>query len=340
MSKNIDVLGIGNAIMDVITPVPDVFLGPNNIAKGGMTLIDEGTALGLHKAFKTAGKGREVAGGSAANTLVGIAQLGVRAAYFGKVADDPIGARFSKGMQEAGVDFRTRPSKAKNGKGGAATARCLIAVTPDGERSMSTFLGASTAFEKRDLVDSMIKSAKVIYLEGYLFDSDAAKKAFVHAAEVTAKAGNKVALTLSDSFCVDRHRASFKHLVENHVDILFANEAEILSLFETDRIDTALDALAKSGKVACITRSEKGSVIQDAIRRYHVPAVPLAKFGVTKPVDTTGAGDQYAAGVLAGHAMGLGWQDAGHLGSLCAAEVISHYGARPEQSIHELAQKF
>ena len=336
MGNRIDVLGIGNAIMDVITPVPDVFLGPNDITKGGMTLIDEATALGLHKAFTKAGKGREVAGGSAANTMVGIAQLGVKTAYFGKVADDAIGARFSSGMKAAGVDFRTRPSKAK---GGAATARCLIAVTPDGERSMSTFLGASTAFEKRDLVDKMIMSADVIYLEGYLFDSDAAKKAFVHAAEVAAKASNKVALTLSDSFCVDRHRASFQHLVENHVDILFANEAEILSLFETDRIDTALDALAASGKVACITRSEKGSIIQDATRRYHVPAVALEKMGVSKPVDTTGAGDQYAAGVLAGHAMGLGWQDAGHLGSLCAAEVISHYGARPEQSIHELAQK-
>ncbi len=334
MVQAIDVLGIGNAIMDVITPVPDVFLGPNNIVKGGMTLIDEGTALGLHKAFSKIGNGREVAGGSAANTLVGIAQLGVKSAYFGKVADDALGKRFSNGMTEAGVDFRTRPSKDS-----AATARCLIAVTPDGERSMSTFLGASTSFEKRDLVDSMIKSAKVIYLEGYLFDSDAAKKAFVHAAEVAAKAGNKVALTLSDSFCVDRHRDSFKQLVENHVDILFANEAEILSLYETDRIDTALDALAKSKKVACITRSEKGSVIQDATRRYHVPAVSLAKFGVTKPVDTTGAGDQYAAGVLAGHAMGLGWQDAGQLGSLCAAEVISHYGARPEASIHELAKQ-
>ena len=334
MGRRIDVLGIGNAIMDVITPVPDVFLGPNKITKGGMTLIDEGTALGLHKAFNKAGKAREIAGGSAANTLVGIAQLGVKAAYFGKVADDALGQRFSSGMKAAGVDFKTRPAK-----GGAATARCLIAVTPDGERSMSTFLGASTAFEKRDLVDNIIKRADVIYLEGYLFDSAAAKAAFVHASEVAAKEGNKVALTLSDSFCVDRHRASFQHLVENHVDILFANEAEILSLYETDRLDTALDRLAQGGKAACITRSEKGSVIQDESRRYLVPAVPLTKFGVTKPVDTTGAGDQYAAGVLAGRAMGLGWQDAGHLGSLCAAEVISHYGARPEKSIHELAQE-
>ncbi len=333
MANKIDVLGIGNAIMDVITPVPDVFLGPNKITKGGMTLIDEGTALGLHKAFKKIGKGREVAGGSAANTLVGIAQLGVSAAYFGKVGDDALGKRFSGGLHEAGVAFTTKPAK-----GGAATARCLIAVTPDGERSMSTFLGASTGFEKRDLVDSLIKAAKVIYLEGYLFDAEPAKAAFVHAAEVAQAAGNKVALTLSDSFCVDRHRASFKQLVENHVDILFANEAEILSLYETDRIDTALDALTKSDVVACITRSEKGSVIQDATRRYHVPAVSLETFGVSKPVDTTGAGDQYAAGVLAGHAMGLGWEDAGRLGSLCAAEVISHYGARPEASIHELAQ--
>jgi sugar/nucleoside kinase (ribokinase family) len=335
MKNTIDVLGIGNAIMDVIAPVPDSFLSKENIQKGGMTLIDEPRAIALHQALsKSSGDVHEVAGGSAANTMVGIAQLGVRAAYFGKVAPDALGKRFSKGMKAAGVDFVTRPAK-----NSAATARCLIAVTNDGERSMSTFLGASTAFQKADMNAAMIRSAKVIYLEGYLFDAPPAKAAFVRAAEIARQSGTQVALTLSDSFCVDRYRSDFRALVDNHVDILFANEAEILSLYETDRIDTALDALAGAKKVACITRSEKGSVIQDATRRYHVPAVPLSKMGVGKPVDTTGAGDQYAAGVLAGRAMGLGWQDAGHLGSLCAAEVISHYGARPETPIHELALK-
>lgn len=329
----IDILGIGNAIMDVITPVPDTFLTAHAITKGGMTLIDEDAAVSLHSALNTAGDASEVAGGSAANTVVGISGLGVRAAYFGKVADDELGARFSGGMRAAGVDFVSRPVK-----NGAATARCLIAVTPDGERSMSTFLGASTAFAKSDLAEDMIKAAKVVYLEGYLFDAEPAKAAFIHAAKLTKAAGHKVALTLSDSFCVDRHRESFRALVDNHVDILFANEDEILSLFQTQSLDAALDALQPSGKVACITRSEKGSVIQDATRRYHIPAADLAQFGVSAPVDTTGAGDQYAAGVLAAHAMGLGWQDAGRLGSICAAEVISHYGARPETDISALVK--
>jgi len=279
MNNTIDVLGIGNAIMDVIAPVPDSFLSAENIQKGGMTLIDEPRAIALHNALSKAGKPREVAGGSAANTMVGIAQLGVRAAYFGKVAPDALGTRFSKGMQQAGVDFVTRPAK-----GGAATARCLIAVTGDGERSMSTFLGASTAFQKADMKAAMIRAAKVIYLEGYLFDAPPAKAAFIRAAEIAKSSGTQVSLTLSDSFCVDRYRNDFRALVDNHVDILFANEAEILSLYETDRIDTALDALAGAKKAACITRSEKGSIIQDATRRYHVPAVPWALAGRTRGI--------------------------------------------------------
>lgn len=208
----------------------------------------------------------------------------------------------------------------------------MIAVTPDGQRTMNTFLGASTDFGQADIDPDMIRAARVLYLEGYLFDSDDAKQAFIRAAEIAQKAGRDVALTLSDAFCVDRHRASFRHLVEGHVDILFANEDEILSLYETDRLDTALDALTQTKTTACLTRSEKGSIIQDAVRRYLVPAAP-----VKAVVDTTGAGDQYAAGVLAGRAMGLDWADAGYLGSLAAAEVISHYGARPETPIHELA---
>ena len=329
----IDVLGLGNAIMDIIAPVGDDFLSDNNITKGAMTLVDETRALALHKGFNKSSKQvMELAGGSGANTIYGIAKLGLNAAYVGKVGDDAVGRRFTKDMRDAGVEFNTKPLS-----GGAATARSLVAVTPDGERSMNTFLGASQAFAKRDVVKAQVQDARVLYLEGYLFDTAPAKAAYVKASEIAQAAGNLVSLTLSDSFCVERHRDSFRHLVENHVDILFANEAEILSLYETDSIDTALDALAKSKKVACITRSEKGSIIQDANRRYHVPAVPLAKMGVSKPVDTTGAGDQYAAGVLAGHAMGMDWADAGYLGSLCAGEVISHYGARPERHIHDLA---
>ena len=327
MKTEFDVLGVGNVLMDIIAPVPDKFLAENVIEKGSMTLIDEPRALALNKALKTADKVREVAGGSAANTMFGIGALGLRAAYLGNVANDDVGRRMSDGMAKGGVDFSSQPKTS-----GPASGRCLIAVTPDGERSMSTFLGASCLFTPKDIVKSKVESAACVYLEGYLFDTEPAKAAFVKVAEIARTAGRKVALTLSDSFCVGRHRDSFRKLVDNHVDILFANEDEILSLYETDSLDSALDELTKTKTVACITRSEKGSVIQDAKRRYHVKACP-----VDKVVDTTGAGDQYAAGVLAGRAMGLDWADAGHLGSLAAAEVISHFGARPEKALHDIA---
>ena len=305
MKTEFDVLGVGNVLMDIIAPVPDKFLAENVIEKGSMTLIDEPRALALNKALKTADKVQEVAGGSAANTMFGIGALGLRAAYLGNVANDDVGRRMSDGMAKGGVDFSSQPKTS-----GPASGRCLIAVTPDGERSMSTFLGASCLFTPKDIVKSKVESAACVYLEGYLFDTEPAKAAFVKVAEIARTAGRKVALTLSDSFCVGRHRDSFRKLVDNHVDILFANEDEILSLYETDSLDSALDELTKTKTVACITRSEKGSVIQDAKRRYHVKACP-----VDKVVDTTGAGDQYAAGVLAGRAMGLDWADAGHLGS-------------------------
>ena len=327
MKTEFDVLGVGNVLMDIIAPVPDKFLAENVIEKGSMTLIDEPRALALNKALKTADKVREVAGGSAANTMFGIGALGLRVAYLGNVANDDVGRRMSDGMAKGGVDFSSQPKTS-----GPASGRCLIAVTPDGERSMSTFLGASCLFTPNDIVKSKVESAACVYLEGYLFDTEPAKAAFVKVAEIARTAGRKVALTLSDSFCVGRHRDSFRKLVDNHVDILFANEDEILSLYETDSLDSALDELTKTKTVACITRSEKGSVIQDAKRRYHVKAYP-----VDKVVDTTGAGDQYAAGVLAGRAMGLDWADAGHLGSLAAAEVISHFGARPEKALHDIA---
>ena len=326
MFTNYDVLGIGNAIMDVIAPTSDQFLSDNDIPKSAMTLIDEGRAIDLHKKLSSAATPQEIAGGSAANTLVGIAQLGIRAAYIGKVADDALGDRFAKGMIDAGVNYQTSRLIGQD-----ATARCLIAVTPDGERSMNTFLGASVKFSPKDIVKSQIQSASIIYLEGYLFDQDAAKAAFVKASEYAKAAKRKVSLTLSDTFCVDRHRDSFRHLIKHHVDILFSNEAELLSLYETDDFDAAINALRQDCKIACVTRSAKGSVI---IEGDDVHIVPRAK--ADSLTDTTGAGDQYAAGVLAGHVMGMSWKEAGYLGSICAAEVISHYGARPERSIHEL----
>ena len=323
MTTRYDVLGIGNAIMDVIAPVPDQFLNDNVIEKGAMTLIDEARAVDLHGKFAAHAEPKEIAGGSAANTLAGIAMLDIPAAYVGKVADDDVGDRFAKGMREAGLDFDTAPLKGQD-----ATARCLIAVTPDGERSMNTFLGASVQFDREDIIREQVEATKIVYMEGYLFDKDAAKAAFVKAAEIAQAADRKVALTLSDVFCVDRHRESFKHLVDHHVDILFANEMELLSLYPGMDFDSAIHELAKAGKIACVTRSEKGSVILEGGNQHVIPIEP-----VDTVVDTTGAGDQYAAGVLAGHVMGMSWADAGYLGSRCAAEVISHYGARPLKKI-------
>ena len=292
-----------------------------------MTLIDEPRALSLNKALETQGELREIAGGSAANTMVGIAELGVRAGYISKIGRDDVGKRLVKGYRDAGVEFETAQAKS-----GTASARCMIAVTPDGERSMSTFLGANVDFGVSDISKAQIARAKTIYLEGYLFDSDDQKAAFTRAAKMAEATGGQTALTLSDSFCVGRHRKGFRQLAEQQTDILFANEDELLALYETDRLDTALDALSGMRPTVCVTRGDKGSVIQTSERRHFVKAAPIKKL-----VDTTGAGDQYAAGVLAGRAMGLEWADAGYLGSLAAAEVIQHYGARPETPIHQIA---
>jgi len=327
MKKDIDVLGIGNAIMDIIAPVPNDFLSAQNIERGSMTLIDETRALSLNKSLKQESELREIAGGSAANTMVGIAELGVRAAYVGKIGNDGVGKRLAQGYRDAGVNFETKPTGS-----GTASARCMIAVTHDGERSMSTFLGANADFGKGDISKAQIARAKMIYLEGYLFDSDAQKAAFVKAAEMAQTTGGQVALTLSDSFCVGRHRDSFRQLAENQTDVLFANEDELRALYETDRLDTALDALNGLRPVVCVTRGAKGSVIQTKDQRHLIPAAPIKEI-----IDTTGAGDQYAAGVLAGRAMGMEWADAGYLGSLAASEVIQHYGARPETPIHDIA---
>jgi len=327
MKKNIDILGIGNAIMDIIAPVPDVFLGDENIERGSMTLVDEPRAIALNKSLTNMKGLREIAGGSAANTMVGAAGLGVRAGYIGKVGNDGIGRRLSQGYRDAGVAFTTNPTKS-----GTASARCMIAVTDDGERSMSTFLGANADFGVGDISKAQIALAKIIYLEGYLFDSDKQKAGFIKAAELAEATSGQVALTLSDSFCVARHRESFRQLAEQKTDILFANEDELLALYKTDRLDTALDALSGLRPTVCVTRGEKGSVIQTKARRHLIPVAPIETL-----VDTTGAGDQYAAGVLAGRIYGLDWNDAGYLGSIAAAEVIQHYGARPETSVHEIA---
>jgi sugar/nucleoside kinase (ribokinase family) len=321
-----DVVGLGNAIVDVISKQDDAFLAKWGINKDAMNLIEEDRADLLTDASVDA---LETSGGSGANTIAGIASLGGKAAYIGKVADDRLGKVFKADMENVGVPFPTAPLTE-----GPATARSIIFVTPDGKRSMNTFLGASVEFSPSDVDRATVEAGGTLYLEGYLFDKEAAKAAFVHAAEIAHAAGRKVSLTLSDSFCVDRHRDSFRQLIRTQVDILFANEEELLSLYETRDFDAAVEQLQADTAIAAVTRSEKGSVVIGDGDPISVPAEP-----VSQVVDTTGAGDQYAAGFLFGVSRDLPLATCAHLGHIAAAEVISHYGPRPEVSLSELAAR-
>ena len=319
-----DVVAVGNAIIDILQPVPDAFLAQEQITKGAMTLIDEARADHLTQLFTGA---TVAAGGSAANTVTGISSFGGSAGYIGKVANDDLGARFTREFRAAGVAFNTPPREGQPG-----TARCLIAVTPDGQRSMSTYLGASTLLSASDIDADLIRSGAILFLEGYLFDRDEAKAAFVRAAEIARAAKRKVSLTLSDLFCVERHRESFKQLVAHHVDILFANENEILALYQTSDLKTALAAAACP--VVAVTRSALGSIVLANGAETQVAPMP-----VSKVVDSTGAGDQYAAGFLFAYAKGRSIAECGALASLAASEVISHMGPRPETKLRGLALK-
>ena len=321
-----DVVGLGNAIVDIIDAVSDEFLSDWDIRKDGMTLIEEDRARDLTREARSA---LVTPGGSGANTIAGLGSFGSKVAYIGKVADDELGKMFRNGMTDDGIQFDTPPLS-----DGPASARCIIFVTPDGARSMNTYLGASVMFSPADVNADVVRAGKILYLEGYLFDREDAKAAFVHASEIAQAAGRKVSLTLSDSFCVDRHRESFRHLIKNHVDILFANEAELLSLYETEDFNAAVEALRGDQALAAVTRSEKGSIVIGDGEPIEVAAEPIDKV-----VDTTGAGDQYAAGFLFGYANGLSLPLCAKLGHVAAAEVISHYGPRPETSLRELAEK-
>jgi sugar/nucleoside kinase (ribokinase family) len=321
-----DVIGVGNAIVDVIAQADDDFLARSGLDKGVMTLIDADRARALYDLMGTA---IESSGGSAANTLAGIASLGGRGGYIGKVRNDQLGGVFSHDLQAIGVDYRTAAAH-----GGPPTARCLIFVTPDAQRTMQTYLGISVELGPADIDEAAIRDAAVTYLEGYLFDRDAAKKAFVHAAEIAHAAGRKVALTLSDPFCVNRHREAFLHLVEGHVDILFANEAEIAALYETASFDAALQRVRGHCEIAALTRSEKGSVVATAGEVHVIDAQRVARV-----VDTTGAGDLYAAGFLFGLTRGRTLAECGRIGSIAAAEIIQHFGARPERPLARLVKQ-
>lgn len=310
-----DLLGIGNAIVDVLAPVPDAFLTRHGMHKGAMALIDTLTAERLYADMPPA---QETSGGSAANTCAVAANLGARVAYLGKVADDGLGRVFRHDITAAGVHFPTPPAA-----GDTPTARCLIMVTADGQRTMNTFLGACVGFGPEDLDEAAIAAAAVTYLEGYLYDPPAAQLAFQRAAAVARAAGRQVALSLSDAFCVHRHRGAFRALVAEHVDILFANEAEITALYETNSFAEAAAWARRDVALACLTKSEAGSVVIAGGDTHEIGAEP------TTVVDTTGAGDAYAAGFLAGYAKGLDLARCGRLAAIAAAEVISHFGARP-----------
>ncbi|MEM7168666.1 MAG: adenosine kinase [Pseudomonadota bacterium] len=319
----LDVLGIGNAIVDVLAQADDSFVEAQGLAKGAMTLIDGAVAERLYGAM---GPGREVSGGSAANTMAGVASLGGGAGFIGKVRNDQLGGIFRHDIQAAGVRFENRPAM-----DGPATARCLVLVTPDAQRTMSTYLGASVNMGPDDVDPALVGAAKVTYLEGYLWDAPPAKEAFLKASALAHAAGRKVALSLSDPFCVDRHRESFVALIRDHVDLLFANQDEIISLFQGDSFEAAQEAIAGQCEVAVLTCSAEGSLVLSDGQAHRVPAAP-----VDQVVDTTGAGDLYAAGFLYGYTRGRALPDCGRMGAIAAAEVISHFGARPEQSLKDL----
>ena len=322
-SKSLDVVAIGNAIVDVLVQTDDSFLDAHQLTKGSMALVDEARAQQLYAA---SGPGLETSGGSAANTPAGIAQLGGRAAFIGRVRDDQLGAIFAHDIRSVGAGFDTPAATS-----GPSTARCLILVSPDAQRTMCTYLGASVDLEPEDLDLDLVAQAKLLYLEGYLWDSEPAKRAFIAAAEVMRKSGGQVALSLSDAFCVDRHRASFLELVDGHVDLLFANEVEITALYETSSFEAAAEQVRGRCQVAALTRSEKGSVLLSSAAN-----VPIEPFQLGPLVDTTGAGDLYAAGFLYGYSRGEALERCGRLGSLCAAQVVTQLGPRSQASLPAL----
>jgi sugar/nucleoside kinase (ribokinase family) len=322
-----DVLGVGNAIFDVLVKTDEAFLASHGMTKGSMALIDEDRAAAI---YRDMGPATEMSGGSGANTIVGISSLGARAAFVGKVKHDQIGKLYTHDIRAAGVAFATKPAS-----DGPATGCSYILVTGDGERTMNTYLGAAQRLSPADIDGDEIAASKIVYLEGYLWDPKDAKDAFVKASQIAHQAGRQVALTLSDAFCVDRYRGEFVELMRNGtVDLIFANETELHSLYQTSDFDTALKQLRSDAKLGVVTRSEKGCVVASKDEVIAVPAAPVESI-----VDTTGAGDLFAAGFLFGHVRGFGFENAGKLGALAAAEVIQHIGARPQMSLKELAQQ-
>jgi sugar/nucleoside kinase (ribokinase family) len=323
LDSTYDVTAVGNAIVDVLAPAQDAFLTAHKLEKGMMTLVSRKQSDGL---FNVMGSTTQQSGGSGANTIAGIAALGGKCAFIGKVADDEMGKVFTHDMKAMGVDFRTVPGNPDDN----STARCMILITPDAERTMATYLGISTEIAPDDLDPAKIRNAKITYLEGYLFDKEMAKEAFNAAAIMAHTAGKQVALTLSDPFCVTRHRADFLNLVNGHIDLLFANEQELLTLYETDDFNAAMSRVADSVEVCAITQGAKGATILFHGTKFEIPPVPPVKL-----VDTTGAGDLFAAGFLYGFTHGKDPFECGNLGAKAASEIIAQVGARPAQNFKQ-----
>jgi len=321
-----DLVGIGNAMVDVLATVDDAFLNEQSLDKGAMTLVDTDRASEIYAKMPPA---QEVSGGSCGNTMAGFASLGGKGVFIGKVRDDQLGNVFRHDMQSIGVDFFT-PATTE----GPQTGSCLVLITPDAQRTMCTNLGAASNLTPQDIDKDIIQSAKVVYMEGYLFDPPDAQDAFVEAADLAHDAGRKVSITLSDPFCVDRHRHAFQMLVADHTDILFGNEEEIKSLYQVDDFDAALQHVRGHCDIACLTRSSKGSVILSGDEVHIIDPLPLDPV-----VDTTGAGDQFAAGFLYGYTQGMDLRRCGEIATLTATEVISHVGARPETNLKELVER-
>lgn len=324
-----DVVAIGNAIVDVLAHAEDSFLSARNLPKGGMVLIDEAAADALYDEM---GPAIESSGGSAANTAAGLASLGSRTAYIGKVSDDTLGRVFRHDIKAIGVDYAVPPLPLDGNN--PATARCMVLITPDAERTMSTFLGACTTLRPDDIDEDLIRAGKVLYVEGYQWDQPKAKDAIMRAVLCAKEADRQVALSLSDPFCVDRHRGEFRDLVEGFVDILFCNEAEARALYQVDDTESAIAALAGAVDIAAVTLGARGSAIITANGVERVAAEPVAKV-----VDTTGAGDLYAAGFLHGLVRGSAPAECARLGHIAAGEIISHVGPRPAQSLADLVKE-
>ncbi len=320
---SLDVVGIGNAIVDVLSKTDDSLLERLSFKKGSMTLIDENKAKELYEITTNR---IQRSGGSVANSLACMAQLGGKAAFIGRVRDDKLGEIFTEEISKTGTIFKTPPSSV-----GPSTARCLIFVTPDTQRTMCTYLGASVLLEPKDIDLSIVREAKILYLEGYLWDNPAAKNAFIKAAEIAKNSSRKVALSLSDSFCVNRHRESFIKLVEDHVDILFANEDEITTLYKTSSLDTALEKLKKKCDLAAITIGKKGSILIS-----NGNTIDIDPYILGKAIDTTGAGDLYAGGFLKGLSDGLKPELSAKIGSICAGQIVTELGSRSNTDLLKL----